>query len=685
MKLLLLVLVVACALVPQLPAQRSLNLMPLPAKAQTGNGQLAIDPSFSVSVTGYNDARLARAVDRFLDDLRHQTGMVPLDFKVAGQGLGTLVLHADRASKEIPELGEDESYSLEITSAGAKLNAPTPLGIMHGLQTFLQLVETTSAGFAIPAVSIQDQPRFIWRGLMIDVGRHFIPLHVLKRNVDGMAAVKLNVLHLHLSENQGFRVESKKFPKLQEMGSDGDYYTQEQIRDFIDYAADRGIRVVPEFDMPGHSTSFLVGYPEIGSGRGPYTLDRRWGVLDPAMDPTQERTYKFLDDFIGEMAKLFPDHYFHIGGDEVNGKEWDANPKIQQFKKQRNIKSNAELQAYFSSHVQEIVSKHNKIMVGWDEVLQPGLPKDVIVQSWRGPDSLAQGAKDGYGVILSSGYYLDLIQPASQHYAVDPLSGAVLNLTPEQQKHILGGESCMWSEYVGPETIDSRIWPRNAAIAERFWSPQSVTDVDSMYQRMAAISRWLDNLGLTHNSSYEPMLRRIAGGEDISALRTLADVVESVKEYDRPDQAITEPTAFTPLNRLVDAARPESMTARDFARLVNTFVAGTSDPAVEAQIRLMLARWRDNDAILSKLQGQTVFIPEILPLSQDLAVLGTAGIQALDYIDRKEPAPDAWKAEQMALVAQAAKPKAQLLLMVAPAVQKLVEASAAAVSPVPAQ
>ena len=211
---------------------------------------------------------------------------------------------------------------------------------MRGLETFLQLVQITSDGFAVPAIAIQDKPRFPWRGLMIDVGRHFIPLEVLKRNLDGMAAVKMNVFHWHLSENQGFRVESKRFPKLQEMGSDGLYYTQDQVRDLIAYARDRGIRVVPEFDMPGHSTAWFVGYPELASAPGPYQIERKWGVFDPAMDPTQERTYKFLDEFIGEMAKLFPDQFFHIGGDEVNGKQWDANPKIQAFMHAHELKNN---------------------------------------------------------------------------------------------------------------------------------------------------------------------------------------------------------------------------------------------------------------------------------------------------------------------------------------------------------
>src|SRR6202030_1130826 len=185
----------------------------------------------------------------------------------------TLSIHADHGREPVQKLGEDESYELAITDSGAKLAAPTTLGILHGLQTFLQLVETTTNGFAAPVVTIKDQPRFPWRGLLIDVGRHFIPLDVLKRNLDGMAAVKMNVLHWHLYDNEGFRVESKRFPKLQEAGSDGLYYTQEEIREFLDYAHDRGIRVVPEFEMPGHSRSLFAGYPELASGPGPYTID----------------------------------------------------------------------------------------------------------------------------------------------------------------------------------------------------------------------------------------------------------------------------------------------------------------------------------------------------------------------------------------------------------------------------
>jgi hexosaminidase len=315
--------------------------------------------------------------------------------QIIGHANATLLVRAEHASKPIQDVSEDEGYTLDVSASGAKLTAPNPLGIMHGLQTFLQLVEVSPGGFAASAVHIEDSPRFSWRGLTIDVSRHFISVDTLKRNMDGMAAVKMNVLHLHLSDDQGFRIASRQFPKLVEMGWDGQYYTKAQIRDLIAYAIDRGVRVVPEFDMPGHSTSWFVGYPELASAQGPYQIERRWGIFDPAMDPSREQTYKFLDKFIGEMTDLFPDHYFHIGGDEVNGKQWDANPKIREFIRVHNLKSNQELQEYFTLRVQKIVSRHHKIMVGWDEILAPGMPKDSVIQSWRGQDSLAAAGEAG--------------------------------------------------------------------------------------------------------------------------------------------------------------------------------------------------------------------------------------------------------------------------------------------------
>ncbi|MGA2219670.1 MAG: family 20 glycosylhydrolase, partial [Terracidiphilus sp.] len=505
-----------------LGAQESaqLPLMPLPAHATQGSGQYVIDGSFGIGLDGFTNPVLVSGTQRFLDTLSRETG-IPLS-STAKANKATFIITTAGASETVQQLGEDESYRLVISTTEVKLTAPNPLGVLHGLQTFLQLVRTTPQGFSVPVVTIDDQPRFPWRGLMIDVGRHFMPVSTIERNLDGMEAVKMNVFHWHLSEDQGFRVESKLFPLLQDKGSNGLYYTQEQIGKVIEYARERGIRVVPEFDMPCHTTSWFVGYPQLATGTGPYQIITKWGVFDGAMDPTQESTYEFLDRFLGEMTGLFPDAYFHIGGDECDGKEWDANPRVKAFMTAHGLKDDAALQAYFTGRLQKVVASHHRIMEGWDEVLQPDTPKDVVIQSWRGQKSLALAARQGNRGLLSTGYYIDLNQSAAQHYLADPLSGDGNSLTPEERARVLGGEATMWSEFVTPENIDSRIWPRTAAIAERLWSPQDVRDVDSMYKRLEAVSQKLEYYGLEHYSFSHLMLQRMTGESDPRALSVLA-------------------------------------------------------------------------------------------------------------------------------------------------------------------
>jgi hexosaminidase len=660
--------------------QTTPDLMPLPAKIQMGKGTLKIDESFSLAFSGHREARLDRAGRRFLAQLHLQTGLVlaadPMETAKA-----TLLVVTDRASKPVQELGEDESYTLEVSSSQAKIHAANPLGALHGLQTFLQLVAITPDGFAASALDIADQPRFPWRGLLIDVARHFMPLDVLKRNLDGMEAVKMNVFHWHLSENQGFRVESRKLPKLHRLGSDGLFYTQEEIRDVSAYARDRGIRVVPEFDMPGHSTAWFAGYPELASGSGPYQIERKWGVFDPTMDPTNEKTYKSLNRFIAEMAAFFPDRFFHIGGDEVNGKQWDANPKIQAYMKSHGIKDNEGLQARFSQRVQEIVVKHGKIPVGWDEILVPGVAKSIMIQSWRGAESLAAAAKQGYRGILSNGYYLDLGWSAARHYAVDPLSGAAADLTPEQQQSVLGGEACMWSEYVNAENIDSRIWPRNAAIAERLWSPKETTDASSMYRRLDSEARRLEWLGLTHRSYQRKMLQRMAGyssPEEFSALRTLAEALEPVKDYTREQTAKTEATSQTALNRLVDAVALESDASRRFSDAADQFLAASCKDSAKAEgLRATLALWAGNDANLRSLTQRSALVQEAAPASAALSQAAGHALQALDRMTRGQAFSDEEKNQQVAGLNAADEQarKSQLVLPARQAFQKLIEAA----------
>lgn len=651
--------------------------MPLPLSVQLGVGQLTVDRSFSVAISGFKDSMLENGVERFVAELSRETG-ITFQRKHADSSHPTLLVHAQNGSGRVQRLGEDESYELLITESGVSLNARTTLGILHGLETFLQLVQPAANGFSVPLLTIKDQPRFAWRGLMIDVARHFIPVDVLKRNLDGMAAVKMNVLHWHLYDDQGFRVESKRFPKLQEEGSERLYYTQAEIRDLVAYAHDRGIRVVPEFEMPGHSRSLFAGYPELASGSGPYKIEP--GAPDAVMDATREGTYKFIDKFIDEMTKLFPDDYFHIGGDEVNGHEWDTNPKIQAFMHAHGMKTNQDLQAYFNQRIEKILSKHHKIMMGWDEVLRPDLPKKVVVQSWRGQESLANAARQGYSGLLSFGYYLDLMWPAARHYAIDPMSGEAASLNPQEKSRVLGGEACMWSEWVTPENIDSRIWPRNAAIAERLWSPPAVRDAGSMYTRLDELSWRLEWLGLTHRSSLVAALHRLAGRDDTAALKTLAEVVEPLKDYARMDNLDSSKIVWdfgAPLNRLVDTARPESDKARRFRDSVHAYIrSGYTDRAAEAEIRTLLTGWRDNDAALHPLLEQSFLLHELVPLSQDLSAVASAGLIALDYLDKSAPSPEPWRSEQLALVERAKTAKADLLLMVVAPVQSLIEASA---------
>ena len=655
-----------------------IDVMPLPANVQVGSGELVVNQGFSVAMEGTRDARLDRAVRRFLGNLSFQTG-VPLGL-LPSSGKATLTVRADHASKDIPEFGEDESYTLDVNPTTATLTAPNTLGILRGLETFLQLVQPTAQGFAAPAVHIEDRPRFPWRGLMIDVSRHFIPMSALMRNVDAMAAVKLNVLHLHLSDDQGFRMQSLKFPKLTDLGSDGNYYTQEEMKGLIEYAADRGIRIVPEFDMPGHASSWFVGYPQISSGSGPYSIQRRFGIFDPAMDPTRGETYKFLDKFIGEMGDLFPDAYFHIGGDEVNGKQWDASPQIQAFMRSHQIKDNQHLQQYFTERVQKILAKHHKFMIGWDEILSPGMPKDIVIQSWRGPDSLAGAAKQGYRGLLSSGYYLDAMETAAEHYGVEPISGEAAKLSPEEESRILGGEACAWAEFLTPANVDSRLWPRTAAIAERLWSPRATQDVASMYRRLDSVSWRLEWLGIEHKSGLTASLGRMAGADDVAPLRALAEAVRPVglqAREETDEKAGAEETALTPLNRMVDSVPPESEPARTFGDLVNALIAGNfKDARAETEVRNQLMLWRDNDARLQPMLAKSGILKELEPVSQTLASLGEAGVQALGYIDRGEKTPPGWKTQALAMIEKAKGPQADVYIAVAPAVEALVSASA---------
>lgn len=650
-----------------LSAQSGAALMPLPVEMSTGPGRLRLDSAFAARVPESADGRLRAGIRRALLRLAARIGQpIAESFGQAGR-LTVLVAGAGEAV-QTPD--EDESYALEISPGTATLTAPTTVGALRGLETLLQLVSADSQGFYLPAVRISDRPRFRWRGLLVDVSRHFMPTETIKRTLDGMALVKLNVLHWHLSEDQGFRVESRRYPKLHQLGSDGLFYTQDQIREVVSYARDRGIRIVPEFDMPGHSTSWFVGYPELASAPGPYQIERRFGVFDPAFDPTREETYQFIDGFIAEMAPLFPDPYWHIGGDEVSPTQWNRNPRILRFKRERGFKDNETLQAYFNQRLSRILTKHGKRMVGWDEILHDDLPKNAVVQSWRGTEYLRRAASQGFGGILSAPYYLDHMDPTDVLYLADPLPDG--GASPEEAARVLGGEACMWAEQVGPETVDSRIWPRMAAIAERLWSPASVRNVEDMYRRLSLVSIQLERMGLGHEAHTYRMLRLLTGRRGVQPLHDLLSVTMPITFGQRNRLQAT--TQLTPLTHLVDAARPDPWARAQMNRLAAEVARDPKRSAsAREQLRGLFAGWKPLAAQVAALGDTIPLAREAAPAALALGQLADLGTNALNYlVDGGAPAN--WKVSARAALDELAKPKGFLRLAGVDAVGTLLDA-----------
>ncbi len=666
-------------------------LMPLPAKAQRLDGALVVTPAeglskFTVRYGQMHDPRLEAAAGRMLarldrtcgGDIRRSAAGPP-----ANEGLEIDVAAAGAA---VPALGEDESYSLSVTPAGATLAAPTDRGAMHGMETLLQLAGDRGGACVLPAIRIQDAPRFPWRGLHLDVSRHFEPVSVVLRMLDAMAVAKLNVFHWHLSDDQGFRAESLVFPRLTGAGSAGEFYTQAQMREVVAYAAARGVRVVPEFDMPGHTSSWIVAYPAIGAERID-ALPTVFGIPVAELDVSREATFKFIDKFVGEMSGIFPDAYFHIGGDETEGKGWLANPRVTAFMAKKGFKTPAELQAYFNQRLLAILRRHGKRMVGWDEILNPALPKDIAVESWRGVDSLAAGAQQGYDGILAAPYYLDAQKSAAQMFLADPVP-ADTKLTPEERKRILGGEACMWAEQIDAETVDSRVWPRALAVAERLWSPQGDRDVADMYGRLRPASLELQGLGLRQIAGPRALREDLAGRVDDGALETLASVLEPVSFSDRYGGQHTD--ALSSLDRLVDAVAADPPARQEMAGQVEAVVpawkgveasgdvAEGFTPSRDDALRALRARftaWQGAAPGLLELSTQTPRLNDMGPLALELGSLGAVGAEALAYLQTGRPAPPSWSAHAGEVVKAAGESKALVRFAVLVEMDKLVGAA----------
>ncbi len=647
-----------------------LSLMPMPENIELNAGKFVLDKNFTI-VLNSNEKKLFDAAYRSIKIITDRSGLFLLNQfpfttnEVKGKGI---IINVGEDVKL--ELGIDESYQLVISNDEIKIDAPNTFGAMHGLSTLVQLLDSDEDGYYFPCVKVKDKPRFVWRGLMIDISRHFEPIEVMKRNIDAMAAVKLNVLHWHLTDDHGFRIETKSLPKLHELGSDGLYYTHEQIKDVVNYAYERGIRVVPEFDLPGHATAWLVGYPELASAPGPYEIERLWGIFNPTFDPTNEDVYKFFETFFKEMTELFPDRYWHLGGDENNGKQWNANPKIQEFMKANSLKDNHALQNYFNVRLDKILKKLNKTMVGWYTDEMPDLEKDYIVQAWKGRTTLYETAKKGYRSLLSHGFYIDLVQSTEYHYKNDPIPPDSI-LSDEVKERILGGEATMWAEFAGPETIDSRIWPRTAAIAERLWSPGSVNDLNNMFLRLDQVSLQLETYGLTHIKNYDMMLRRIANNYDIEVLKNFVNAVKPLYTYSRDRPHIFK--SYYPLTRIVDAALPDPRSGRLFNNSVDELLANeTIDNDNYEKVKSCLKIWKDNHKRLLPLINSKPILKEVAPLSEDLSKVSAIGLESLELIKENKKADSVWIAASNEIIKAAAVPKGEIELAILSSIQKLV-------------
>jgi hexosaminidase len=624
-------------------SKESLNLMPWPQKIELKSGNFALNSSFKVNITGQPNSRIFVAASNFLRRLDGRTGLF---FK---QGFVTATNEFPNAQLQINcvksgkiGLYEDESYQLIIESNTIAINASSDLGAMHALETLLQLLQNNATSFYFPNLTITDMPRFTWRGLMIDAARHFQPVDVIKRNLDAMAAMKMNVFHWHLVDDQGWRIEMKKHKVLTDKASDGLFYTREEIKGIVKYAADRGILVVPEIDVPGHASAILTAFPEIGSkvvtinkgssettqkasGLVSYTLERNAGIFTPTLDPSNPRTYQLLNEIFDEVCPLFPGKYFHIGGDENEGKDWDANPKIQEFMKKNKLANNHELQTYFTMQLIPMLKKHQKELMGWEEIMTKNMSKEAIIHSWKGPNegvaagsSLIAAATNGYKTVLSNGFYVDLVQGVENHYLNDPMPKNA-SLSSEEKARILGGEATMWSELVTPETIDSRIWPRTAAIAERLWSDASVTDLASMRKRLKTISFRLEELGITHIRNKEVVLRNISNNQNTTALQTFSAVCEPLKIYSR-NAGGTEYQMYSPFTLFADACTPDAEEALTFNQLVEDYLKN-NEGANAIAISSFYNKWIQNYKDLVALGQNAPLVQPLLPLSKALSDL----------------------------------------------------------------
>ncbi|KAH3758655.1 beta-hexosaminidase subunit A1 [Pelomyxa schiedti] len=480
------VVLVCCALISGIYAA----VWPQPYSMTQGTTVTMVDPRYFSIGTTSGSALLDRAIVRYMSLMFPFTSnaVTASSFKVS------LVVGSD--SEELT-LETDDSYNITIgTNSLCTINSNSIFGAIHGLETLSQLIEYNYQpkvySIFLP-VTIVDVPRFPWRGLLIDSSRHFLELDLIYLLIDSLSYAKMNVLHWHITDAQSFPVQSTSYPLLIEGAYTSDtIYTPNDVTSVVDYALDRGVRVVPEFDVPGHSYSWGIGYPDITVSCP--LIDSN--INNVPLDPTIDFTYEVITGLFGDMSALFPDVFFHIGGDELSYSCWQENANVSKWMDENGY-TPEQTEAYFFSKVHPIVEANGKIPISWEEVFTSGTPQpsDAIVQVWKNKKTIGDAANAGYRTLLSHGWYLDrqIPLPPKVHYEFedtwkdfydnDPTSN-IGDVPPENLKNIIGGEAAMWGEQVDASNIQSRIWPRTAAIAERLWSNESVKGADLAEERL---------------------------------------------------------------------------------------------------------------------------------------------------------------------------------------------------------
>ena len=512
---------------------KNISIIPKPLYIAESPGWFELKPETVIKVS----KRLLEVGKHLQDYLLPETGFT-LEIEETGD-------HGREANKIFLIIDEDEhglgdeGYLLEVDADRILIQAAKPAGVFYGLQTLRQLVQSgTNNHKVIPALKIQDKPRFKWRGLMLDVGRHFYPVAFIKRFIDLLALHKMNVFHWHLTEDQGWRVEIMKYPNLTQIGSQrtesqsaedrerfdgvphGGFYTQEEVKQIVAYAANQFITIVPEIEMPGHSMAALASYPELGCSGGPYEVQTTWGIKRDVYCGGNEAVYSFLEDVLSEVLELFPSPVIHIGGDEAPKMRWRDCPKCQAMIETQGLKDEDALQSYFITRIEKFLNDRGRQLIGWDEILEGGLAPNAMVMSWRGIDGGIQAASAGHQVVMSptSHCYLDYYQskspneppgpywdgaylPLERVYAYEPIPD---ELSPEQAKYILGAQGNIWTEFIATEDhLEYMAFPRATALAEAVWSAPEQRDFSDFRHRLKQFLPQLQKLDVKYRDPFD--------------------------------------------------------------------------------------------------------------------------------------------------------------------------------------